>query len=92
MPRFIVHYKHGNEHEDTVLIDYSDPDWNGSDEVDTAFVEKIAKQDADDGIPMECEHGYSEGCPDCDVPSHFPAVLGEGLSGRLTEIAEGEEA
>lgn len=23
----------------------------------------------------ECEHGYSEGCPDCDVPAWLPAVL-----------------
>lgn len=68
-----------------------DPDWNGPDEVDTAFVAKIAKQDADDGVTPECEHGYSEGCPDCDVASHFPAVLGEGLSGRLTEVVEDDD-
>lgn len=26
----------------------------------------------------DCEHGYyvGDGCPDCDVPSYFPAVLG----------------
>jgi hypothetical protein len=29
---------------------YADPDWNGPDEIDHAFVAKIAKQDADDGI------------------------------------------
>lgn len=29
---------------------YADPDWNGPDEIDHAFVAKVAKQDADDGI------------------------------------------
>ena len=35
----------------------SDPDYNGPDEIDHAFVAKIAKQDADDGIlaPRRCE-------------------------------------
>lgn len=39
--------------------------------------------DPDD--PIACEHGYTEGCPDCDVPSHFPAVLGEGLSEAIVQ-------
>lgn len=25
--------------------------------------------------PAECRHGYSSGCPDCDVPSYWPSVL-----------------
>jgi hypothetical protein len=28
-----------------------------------------------DSEPAECEHGYTEGCPDCDSSSHLPAVL-----------------
>lgn len=31
--------------------------------------------DGPDVAPAECAHGYSSGCPDCDVPSYLPAVL-----------------
>ena len=25
--------------------------------------------------PEPCDHGYTDSCPDCDVPDHMPAVL-----------------
>jgi hypothetical protein len=36
-----------------------------------------------------CDHGYTEGCPDCDVASYLPAVLPPG-DRRRTEIVEDE--
>jgi hypothetical protein len=39
------------------------------------LAEPIADAAADPTAPFECRHGYTTGCPDCDVPEYLPTTL-----------------
>jgi hypothetical protein len=44
-------------------------------EQDVRDIERRIEEPPDELYPAECEHGYTEDCPDCDCGSYLPTVL-----------------
>lgn len=44
-----------------------------------------AGQTATQDAPPECEHGYPEGCPDCDTPARIPGHFDGADAPRKTD-------
>ncbi len=52
---------------------------NSSQSLDDAeFGPVVSAPAVESHLPIECDHGYTEGCPDCDVPAWLPETVGSG--------------